>query len=160
MFAYEHYGIEPDVICMAKAIAGGLPMGVTTASEDLYNKFDVGEHNTTFGGNPLVCAAANATIDIIQGEHLVENSAKQGGKILTDLNKFAEDSEVIREVRGKGLMIGVEYKQKTNEILKNAEDQGVLLLKTGITIIRIVPPLVISDAQVEKVLNVIHNISK
>ncbi len=160
MFAFEHYGIVPDVICMAKAIAGGLPMGVTTASEDLYNKFDIGEHNTTFGGNPLVCAAANATIDIIQEENLVEKSAKQGEKILKDLTEFADEAETIREVRGKGLMIGVEYKQKTNEILKNAENQGVLLLKTGITIIRIVPPLVINDSQVEKVLNVIHNISK
>jgi acetylornithine/LysW-gamma-L-lysine aminotransferase len=160
MFAYEHYGIVPDVICMAKAIAGGLPMGVTTASEDLYNKFSVGEHNTTFGGNPLVCAAANATINIIEEENLVENSAKQGEKILSELNKFTEDNQVIRDIRGKGLMIGVEYKKKTNDILKNAESQGVLLLKTGLTTIRIMPPLVITDPQVEKVLNVIYNISK
>jgi acetylornithine/LysW-gamma-L-lysine aminotransferase len=160
MFAYEHYGIVPDVICMAKAIAGGLPMGATTASEDLYNKFSVGEHNTTFGGNPLVCAAANATINIIQEENLIENSANQGEKILSNLNKFAKESQIIRDVRGKGLMIAVEYRKKANERLKNAEDLGVLFLKTGLTTIRIVPPLLINDAQVEKVLNVIYDISK
>jgi len=160
MFAFEHYGIVPDIICMAKAIAGGLPMGVTTASEDLYNKFNIGEHNTTFGGNPLVCAAANATLDIIREEGLVENSAKQGEKIISELTKLTENANVIREVRGKGLMIGLEYKLKIIDLLQKAEDLGVLLLKTGLTTIRIVPPLVINDEQVEKVLNVIYEISK
>jgi len=160
MFAYEHYGIVPDVVCMAKAIAGGVPMGATIASEDLYDKFNVGEHNITFGGNPLACAAANVTIEILVEEKLIENSASKGEKIISYLNEFSKENNMIRDVRGKGLMIGIEYKKKTQEMLKKAEEMGVLLLKTGLTVIRIVPPLVINDKQVEKVLNVIQKISK
>ncbi|MGV9174157.1 MAG: aspartate aminotransferase family protein, partial [Promethearchaeia archaeon] len=111
MFAFEHYGIVPDIMCMAKAIAGGLPMGATIASEELYNNYKIGEHNTTFGGNPIVCAAANAVIDIIQEEHLVENSAKQGKKLLDAIAVLAEERRMIREYRGLGLMIGIDYRK-------------------------------------------------
>ncbi len=159
MFAYEHYGIIPDVVCMAKAIAGGVPMGATIASEDLYNKFNIGEHNITFGGNPLACAAANITIEILLEEKLIEKSANKGKKIISALDEFSKNNNMIRAVRGKGLMIGIEYKKKTLEMLKKAEEMGVLLLKTGLTVIRILPPLVISDKQVEKVLDVIQKIS-
>jgi len=145
---------------MAKAIAGGVPMGATIASEDLYDKFNVGEHNITFGGNPLACAAANITIEILLEEKLIENSANKGKKMISDLNEFSKNNNMIRDVRGKGLMIGIEYKKKTQEMLKKAEEMGVLLLKTGLTVIRVMPPLVINDKQVEKVLNVIQKISK
>jgi acetylornithine/LysW-gamma-L-lysine aminotransferase len=160
MFAFEHYNIVPDIICLAKAIAGGLPMGATIASEDLYNKFLEGEHGTTYGGNPLVCAAAIAVIDIIQEEKLVENSAKQGTKILSDLTNFAEENNIIRTVRGKGLMIGVEYRKKVKDLIRKAEKMYVLLLNAGLTVIRLLPPLLINDEQVKKVLSVIHEISK
>ena len=160
MFSFEHYNIVPDILCVAKAIAGGLPMGATIASEDLYNKFQDGEHGTTYGGNPIVCAAANAVIDIIREERLIENSATQGEKILKDLNNLAEDSNLIRTVRGKGLMIGVEYRKKVKELIKKAENMHVLLLNAGLTVIRLLPPLVINDSQVEKVLDVMHKISE
>jgi acetylornithine/LysW-gamma-L-lysine aminotransferase len=160
MFAFEHYGIIPDVICMAKAIAGGLPMGATVASEDLYNKFDVGEHNTTFGGNPLICAAANATIDIIKEENLVENAEKQGKKVFSALSKVKEGNQLIRDIRGKGLMIGIEYKKRVNEMIDKAENLGVLCLNAGLTVIRLVPPLVINGDHIEKVLNVISKVSE
>ena len=160
MFAFEHYGIIPDILCMAKAIAGGLPMGATIASEELYEKFSIGEHNTTFGGNPLVCAAANVTIDILKQENLIENAAKQGNKIISDLSRFKEDCQLIRDVRGKGLMIGVEYRSKVKNLIDNAEKMQVLCLNAGLTVIRLVPPLVINDNQVEKVLDVMHKISQ
>jgi len=160
MFSFEHYNIVPDILCVAKAIAGGLPMGATIASEDLYNKFQNGEHGTTYGGNPIVCAAANAVIDIIREERLIENSATQGEKILKDLNNLAEDSNLIRTVRGKGLMIGVEYRKKVKELIQKAEKMQVLFLNAGLTVIRLVPPLVINDSQVEKVLDVMHKISE
>lgn len=160
MFAFEHYGIVPDVICLAKAIAGGLPMGATIASEELYNKFEIGEHNTTFGGNPFVCAAANATIDIIQEENLIQNAKNLGEKIISDLNKFKEDCQIIRDVRGKGLMVGVEYRKKVKELIQKAEKMQVLVLNAGLTVIRLVPPLLINDSQVEKVLEVMHKISE
>lgn len=160
MFSFEHYNIVPDILCVAKAIAGGLPMGATIASEDLYNKFQQGEHGTTYGGNPIVCAAANAVIDIILEERLVENSATQGEKILKVLNNLAEENNLIRTVRGKGLMIGVEYKKKVKEMIKRAETMYVLLLNAGLTVIRLLPPLVINDSQVAKVLDVMHKISE
>ena len=160
MFSFEHYNIVPDILCVAKAIAGGLPMGATIASEDLYNKFQNGEHGTTYGGNPIVCAAANAVIDIIREERLIENSATQGEKILKDLNNLAEESRFIRTVRGKGLMIGVEYRKKVKELIQKAEKMQVLFLNAGLTVIRLVPPLVINDSQVEKVLDVMHKISE
>lgn len=160
MFSFEHYNIVPDILCVAKAIAGGLPMGATIASEDLYNKFQQGEHGTTYGGNPIVCAAANAVIDIIREERLVENSAAQGEKILKVLNNLAEENNLIRTVRGKGLMIGVEYKKKVKEMIKRAETMYVLLLNAGLTVIRLLPPLVINDSQVAKVLDVMHKISE
>ena len=160
MFCFEHYKIVPDILCVAKAIAGGLPMGATIASEDLYDKFQEGEHGTTYGGNPIVCAAANAVIDIIREEKLIENSATQGEKILKNLNNLAEESNVIRSVRGKGLMIGVEYKKKVKELIKRAELMYVLLLNAGLTVIRLLPPLVINDSQVAKVLDVMHKISE
>ena len=160
MFSFEHYNIVPDILCVAKAIAGGLPMGATIASEDLYNKFQEGEHGTTYGGNPIVCAAANAVIDIIREERLVENSAAQGEKILKVLNNLAEENNLIRTVRGKGLMIGVEYKKKVKEMIKRAETMYVLLLNAGLTVIRLLPPLVINDSQVAKVLDVMHKISE
>jgi acetylornithine/LysW-gamma-L-lysine aminotransferase len=160
MFSFEHYNIVPDILCVAKAIAGGLPMGATIASEDLYNKFQQGEHGTTYGGNPIVCAAANAVIDIIKEEGLVENSAAQGEKILKVLNNLAEENNLIRTVRGKGLMIGVEYKKKVKEMIKRAETMYVLLLNAGLTVIRLLPPLVINDSQVAKVLDVMHKISE
>ncbi|MHA1490734.1 MAG: aspartate aminotransferase family protein [Promethearchaeota archaeon] len=158
MFAHEHYGIVPDVICMAKAMAGGLPMGATIASEDLFNKFKIGEHYTTFGGNPFVCAAANAVIDIFRKEPLVENSARQGEKIMLSMKKFAEENKLIRDIRGKGLMIGIEYRKRIKEMIDKAEKMGVLFLNAGLTVIRLLPPLIINDDQVKRVLEVLHEI--
>ena len=159
MFAFEHYGIEPDVICVAKAIAGGFPMGAAIASKDLYDKMEIGSHNTTFGSNPLACAAACATIDIIKEEKLVENSAKQGAKMISNLQNFTKDCDIIRDVRGKGLMIGVEYRKKVREMINKAEKLGVLVLNAGLTVLRLLPPLVINDNQVKKVLDVMQKIS-
>lgn len=160
MFAFEHYDIIPDAICLAKAIAGGFPMGAMISSEELFEKMLVGEHNTTYGGNPLGCAAANAVLKIIEEEKLVENAARQGKKILSNLHQLAEEERLIREVRGKGLMIGVEYRVKVKDLIIKAQEMKVFLLNAGLTIIRILPPLIINNAQVDKVLEVMHAITK
>jgi acetylornithine/LysW-gamma-L-lysine aminotransferase len=159
MFAFEHYDIVPDAMCMAKAIAGGMPMGAMISSEELYEKMQIGEHSTTYGGNPLCCAAANAVIDIIQEEGIVTNADTQGKKLLNDLNQYAEEERLIREVRGKGLMIGVDYRIRVNDLINKAQDMNVLLLNAGLTTIRILPPLVINDLQVERVLEVMHKLT-
>ncbi len=158
MFGFEHYGIIPDAMCLAKAIAGGFPMGAMISSEELFERMLVGEHNTTYGGNPLGCAAANAVLDIIKEEKLVENAARQGKKILSNLHQLAEEERLIREVRGKGLMIGVEYRIKVKDLIRKAQEMKVFLLNAGLTIIRILPPLIINDSQVSKVLEVMHNL--
>lgn len=160
MFAFEHYGIEPDILCLAKAIAGGFPMGATISTEEIFNQVHSGEHGTTYGGNPFACAAANAVIDIIIEEKLVENAAKQGEKILSNLKEFSEKTgKIIREIRGKGLMIGIDYRIKVKELIQKAQEQGVLFLNAGLTVIRLLPPLVINENQVDKVLEVLHHIS-
>lgn len=160
MFAFEHYDIIPDAICLAKAIAGGFPMGAMISREDLFEKMLTGEHSTTYGGNPLGCAAANAVIDIIQEENLVEKSARQGNKIIDDLKELAEEERLIKEVRGKGLMIGVDYRLKVKELIEKAQKENVLLLNAGMTTIRLLPPLVITDDQVQKILDVMHGLTK
>ncbi len=159
MFAFEHYDIVPDAMCLAKAIAGGFPMGAMISREDLFEKMLIGEHNTTYGGNPLGCAAANAVIEIIQEENLVDNSARQGKKIIDDLSSLAEEERLIKDVRGKGLMLGIDYRLKVKDLIAKAQTQNVLLLNAGMTTIRILPPLVITDPQVEKVLNVMHTLT-
>ncbi|MBD3212896.1 MAG: acetylornithine/succinylornithine family transaminase [Candidatus Lokiarchaeota archaeon] len=159
MFAYEHYNIVPDVICMAKGIAGGLPMGATIASSELYNKMMIGEHNTTFGGNPLVCCAANAVIDIIKSENLVQNSEKQGKKLISAFIRLAEDeNKHIRDVRGLGLMIGIDYRIKIKKLLNKAQEMNLLLLNAGLTTLRLLPPLVINNQQVDKIIKIIQQL--
>lgn len=158
MFAFEHYDIVPDAICLAKAIAGGFPMGAMISSEELFEKMLIGEHSTTYGGNPLGCAAANAVLDIIEEENLVENARKQGAKIISDLTTFAQEEKLIREVRGKGLMIGVDYRLKVKDLIDKAQEMKVFLLNAGLSTIRLLPPLVITENQVEKVLEVIHSL--
>ncbi len=160
MFAFEHYNIEPDILCLAKAIAGGFPMGATISTTDLFDHVKSGEHGTTFGGNPFACAAANAAIDIIIEDKLVENAARQGERIISDLIKYSKENDtIIREVRGKGLMIGVEYRNKIKDLIETAQQMGLLLLNAGLTVIRLLPPLVINDMQVNRVLEVMHQIS-
>jgi acetylornithine/LysW-gamma-L-lysine aminotransferase len=160
MFAFEHYDIVPDAMCMAKAIAGGFPMGAMISREDLFEKMLTGEHSTTYGGNPLGCAAANAVIDIIQEENLVEESARKGKIIKNDLEELAEEERLIKEVRGKGLMIGVDYRLKVKDLIEKAQKENVLLLNAGMTTIRLLPPLVITDDQIQKVLKVMHGLIK
>jgi len=160
MFACEHYGIEPDIICMAKAIAGGLPMGATIASEDLWNNIETGEHYSTFGGNPLICAAASATIDIIRDENLVNNAEKQGKKLLFNFNQMAENNDQIRGIRGKGLMIGVDFRKPVKDRIEDATKRGVLFLNAGLTVIRLLPPLIINDNHVKRIIDVMQEISR
>jgi len=160
MFACEHYGIVPDVICMAKGIAGGIPMGATITTKELDDNFNIGEHNTTFGGNPLACAAANATIDILLNENLVENAANQGEKIMSEFRKLSMENDNVKGVRGKGLMIGVDFRKPVRGRINKAVSKGVLFLNAGLTVIRMLPPLVLSDSQTEKVIKVMREISQ
>ena len=149
MFALEQYGVLPDVLCLAKAIAGGLPMGAIAFSRAL-GELPKRSHSTTFGGNPLACAAAIATIDEHRRLGLAKNAAERGAQLHAGL--LAISSSKIREVRGLGLLQGIELKENSGPTLKALQDRGVLALGAGPTVVRYLPPLVISAAQVDAVI--------
>jgi acetylornithine/LysW-gamma-L-lysine aminotransferase len=149
MFASEHHGLQPDLMCLAKAMAGGLPVGAVLIGSqvaDLPKK----SHGTTFGGNPLVCAAALATLDYIQAEGLPQRAATLGARLLDGLR--AIPSSQVRQVRGLGLMVAVELKVRAGTYLAALAERGVLALSAGPNVIRFLPPLVISAEEVDVVL--------
>jgi acetylornithine/LysW-gamma-L-lysine aminotransferase len=155
MFASEHSGISPDILCLGKGIASGLPIGATAASDATMSSLSVGEHTTTFGGNPVVCSAGSATIDVLLEERLVENAAKVGEYFRAGLLGLMNKRRIMREVRGLGLMLAVETRFDIHQILTNALHEGVLMLDAGRNILRFLPPLCIQEGQVERVLAVL-----
>jgi len=164
-FAVEHWHVEPDIICMAKGIASGLPIGLMIARDDVV-VWEPGAHGTTFGGNPLSCVAALETIDLLQ-DGLIDNAARVGSSLLEELNQLRDRYEILGDVRGKGLMIGLEIvkDKKTkaadpdsrNEIVKKAYRKGLLLLECGTTSIRICPPLVLTPEEAETGLSILRD---
>jgi len=155
MWASEHWETTPDIMCLAKGIAGGVPMGVTLVRPDILSVMKKGEHSSTFGGNPLACAAGTATLQALTQDGLVENAKNMGEKFLRGLNDLKSKHKIIREVRGKGLMIGVELKFEVKDILMEGIKKGLLLLYSGRNILRLLPPLVISDEDVTKSLQIL-----
>jgi len=158
MFACDHYGITPDILCLGKGIASGLPLAVTVANDEIMGSLTVGEHTSTFGGNPVACAAAEATISVLLEEHLVENSAKVGQYFKDRLLEMQKELPIVREVRGMGLMLGVEMRFDVHSILQTALQQGVMLLDAGRNIVRFLPPLSIQDSHVDLVVSCLRNI--
>jgi acetylornithine/LysW-gamma-L-lysine aminotransferase len=152
IFACEHWGVVPDILCLAKSVAGGLPLGVTVAREDVMSSFGVGEHTTTFGGNPLVCAAACAAIDVLVEERLWERAAKLGRYFKEELEVLRARHGAVREVRGLGLMLGVEMRFDVLNIILKSMDRGVLVLDAGRNVLRFLPPLVIEREHIDKVI--------
>jgi len=158
MWASEHWETIPDIMCLAKGIAGGVPMGVTLVKPDILSVMKKGEHSSTFGGNPLACAAGTATLQALTQDGLVENAKNMGEKFLRGLNDLKSKHKIIREVRGKGLMIGVELKFEVKDILMEGIKKGLLLLYSGRNILRLLPPLVISDEDVTKSLQILDEL--
>ena len=155
MWAGEHWNTTPDIMCLAKGIAGGVPMGATLVRPDILACISKGEQSSTFGGNPLSCAAGTATIQALTQDGLVDNAAKMGKKFREGLERLKEKHTIIREIRGKGLMIGVEMKFEVKDILFDGIANGVLFLYSGKNILRLLPPLVISESDIDKALEVL-----
>jgi acetylornithine/LysW-gamma-L-lysine aminotransferase len=149
MFASEHYDLQPDLMCVAKSIAGGLPMGAVLIGPRV-GELPKKVHGSTFGGNPLVCAAALATIVYIEAEHLPQRAAELGALLIQGLS--AIPSPLIREVRGLGLMVGMELKGKVTPYMARLAERGVLALTAGATVMRFLPPLVISADDIDTVV--------
>jgi acetylornithine/LysW-gamma-L-lysine aminotransferase len=158
MFAGEHMGVTPDILCLGKGIASGLPIGITAASDEIMSTLSVGEHTSTFGGNPVVCAAGSATIDVLLEERLVENAAKVGEYLKASLLGLMDKHRIMREVRGIGLMLAAETRFDVHEILTNALNGGVLMLDAGRNVLRFLPPLCIQTSQVERAVAILNEV--
>jgi LysW-gamma-L-lysine/LysW-L-ornithine aminotransferase len=153
LFACEQF-VEPDMLCVAKSLAGGIPMGAVLCSDAVH--VPVKSHSSTFGGNPLACAAALASLEIIEREGLPERARTQGEYFLEGLR--AIKNEKIREVRGLGLMIGIELKEKVGPYVQQLMERGVIVLVAGATVIRLLPPLIITREEIDQVLSVIREV--
>ena len=155
MFAIEHYGITPDMLTCAKSLAGGVPMGAILIGDRIQN-LRPGVHGSTFGGNPLSCAAANAALSALEDEDLPGQAAEKGEYLLKKLK--AIHSPLIRQVRGLGLMIGIELKQKVLPFVKALREQKVVVLNAGMTVIRLLPPLVITYKQIDHLVETLAEV--
>lgn len=168
-FAIEHWKIEPDILCVAKSIASGLPLGATIARTKIMD-WEGGSHASTFGGNPLACVAALAVIDVIKEENLLENAARLGNYIIKRLEELKENSEIVGDVRGKGLMIGIEIvedkttkkaaPEKAKEIMTRSWKRGVAIITCGTSTLRIAPPLNITRELVDAGLEIVEDVTK
>ena len=148
LFAHELFGVKPDIMTMAKGIGGGVPMGGILATEKVAGAFVPGDHGTTFGGGPLVCAAANAVLDEIVNENILDNVNEVGDYFIAELKKL--DKDVIKEVRGKGLMVGVELTEPGAEYVDKLREAGFLINCTAGNVLRFVPPLIITKADIDE----------
>ncbi len=157
MLACDHHGLQPDLLCLGKGIAGGLPMGAVLIGPRV-GKLPPSVHGSTFGGNPLACAAALATLRVIREESLPERAAELGASLLSRLRGIS--SPLIREVRGLGLMVGVELRRRVRPYLAALMERGVLALRAGPTVLRFLPPLVISPDDLEQVARAVEEVLK
>ena len=153
MFACEQF-TAPDILCLAKSLAGGLPMGAVLCNDRV--SVPLKSHTSTFGGNPTACAAALAAIDVIESQDLVQNANNLGDYFQEQLR--AIESPKIREVRGLGLMIGIELKEKAGPYVQKLMDKWVIVLLAGATVIRLLPPLVISKAEIDTVVKALKEV--
>jgi 4-aminobutyrate aminotransferase len=163
MFACEHEGVEPDILLTAKGLGSGMPIGAIIARQSVM-KWQSGAHGSTFGGNPVCCAAAVATLDVVERE-LMANATRMGERLMTSMRRLAERYRVIGDVRGRGLMIGVEFVKDratrepaptvVHELERRAFQRGVLLLGCGKSSLRLAPPLVVDEYDIDTAVRVI-----
>jgi len=158
MWAGEHWSTTPDIMCLAKGIAGGLPMGLTLCKPEILDAMKVGEHSSTFAGNPISCSAGIATIESIIEENLVENAAKVGNIFKNGLFQLKENHRIVRDVRGLGLMLALELRFDIKDILFDGIKEGLLMLYSGRNIIRLLPPLVLDEVKVAKTLSIMDKL--
>jgi len=153
-FAFQHYGVQPDIVVVAKPIGGGLPLGGILAKEQLANLLEPGTHGTTFGGNPVACAAGIAVLTEIADRNLMAHATDMGGQLLNGLRRLADKfPTIVREVRGLGLMIGAELDRDAEPAVSAMRDRGVLINGTDRTVLRFLPPLIVTPDQVEQTIS-------
>ena len=158
LFGCQNWNVTPDVMCLAKPFAGGLPIGITVAKENIMSSFKLGEHSTTFSGSPIVCAAGCAAIDALLEEKLVDKAAINGKYFKSQLVGLQEKHKIIKDVRGLGLMLGVELRYDVLTVILKALGKGLLVLDAGRTVVRLLPPLVIEKNQIDKAITVLDTV--
>jgi acetylornithine/N-succinyldiaminopimelate aminotransferase len=155
-FAFEHYGVKPDVITLAKSLAAGYPLGAMLGNERVAGSLKAGDHGTTFGGGPLACRLALEVLDIIEQDNLLENVQEQGGYLLASLNSLAPRHRLISEIRGMGLMIGIQIGDLAKEVVSRLLDKGIIANAAHDTVLRLLPPLIITRSHVEEFLKALN----
>jgi acetylornithine/N-succinyldiaminopimelate aminotransferase len=155
-FAYEHAGVKPDIVTLAKALGGGLPIGAMIASEEIAASFTPGSHGTTFGGNPVATAAANAVLDAIEQDGVLENATTVGAYILERLTNFAKSCDRIHEVRGRGMMIGVVLRHDARPIVEACLKDKLIVNGTAGNVLRLLPPLTLTREEADAALEIVE----
>jgi len=155
LWAYEHSGIEPDVMTLAKALANGVPIGAMLTREEVARALGPGTHGSTFGGTPFVTSVALATLQTVLGEKIPERAARMGRRLMDGLRRLAQVPVGIREVRGRGLLIGVELDRPVSPILDACRNAGLLVLSAGENVLRLVPPLIIEEDHCDRALEIV-----
>lgn len=158
LFAYEQYNVKPDIVTLAKAVGNGFPVGVMMATDNVASAFQPGNHASTFGGNPLAMAASLVTIDTIINGGVLENVRNVGAYFMGKLRKLKNKCSVIKEVRGRGLIIGVELTEEGADIVKKCMDKGLLINCAGGNVLRFVPPLIITEKDVDVAIGVLGEV--
>jgi predicted acetylornithine/succinylornithine family transaminase len=158
LFAHEQEGIRPDIVTLAKALGGGVPIGAMLTIEEIARALDVGAHGSTFGGNPLGCAAGVAVLEAIRSEGLLENCRTIGERMRERLERIAADLPMIREVRGRGLILGIEIDRPGRPLVGAALDRGLVINCTAETVIRLLPPLTLSTAEADEGLAILEDV--
>jgi len=155
LFAYEHYGVTPDIMTLAKGLAGGVAIGSMLATDEVAKSFVPGTHASTFGGNPLATAAGIAAIKAVLEEGMLENCQRVGKYLLEKLNKLKAEYPFIKEVRGKGLIIGMELTIPGADIVRDCMEKGLLINCTSDTILRFIPPLIATEKDVDEMMGIL-----
>jgi len=158
MFAFEQAGITPDVLTLAKGLGGGVPIGAMLASEELATSFGPGTHGSTFGGNPLSCAAALTVLDVIESDSLLENVQVRSEQLTRGLHELQQRFPVIQDVRGQGLLVGAGLTIEAGPIVTAARDEGLMILMAGPSVLRFLPPLNVSEKEVNEALALLGSV--
>ncbi len=156
LFAKDHYGIQPDIMTLAKGLGSGMVIGAILSNERVSSAIDYGDHGTTFGGNPLACAAGLATLEVMEDEDIPQQAAETGAWFMEEVRARADEFPGLKEVRGKGLMIGIEFAFETKPLVQEMLDRGILANATAGHVLRLVPPLIISRDELGQVLDALR----
>ncbi len=158
LFAYQNYNVEPDIFTLAKGLGNGVPVSAFLAKAEIADSFDIGDHGSTFGGNPLACKAVYLTLQAILKDNILADVKQVGSYLEEELNKLAKEHDIIKEVRGLGLMLGIELSVSASDILQEFLDRGIMVLTAGDNILRLLPPLIITKRDVDKFMTTFKEI--